>query len=93
MCVFRYYSAAIIGLLFLNSRPCFLLKFPKFNQQSSPIHHKLQQTILLQLKLSQEHQGWAFEKDPEAAATLLQHHSGGKCSKALRMATTVGSLL
>lgn len=42
----------------------------------------------LKLKLSVEHQGFAFEKMPDVAATLLQHHSGGKVSTALRMAET-----
>ena len=42
-----------------------------------------------QLKLSTEHQGFAFEKFPDVAATLLQHHSGGKVSTALTMATAV----
>ena len=49
----------------------------------------LEQTAkhLSQLKLSHEHQGFAFEKYPDVAQTLLQHHSGGKCSLALKMAT------
>jgi hypothetical protein len=42
-----------------------------------------------QLKLSHEHQGFAFEKYSDVAITLLQHHSGGKCSEALRMGTKV----
>jgi hypothetical protein len=41
----------------------------------------------LQAKLSNEHTGFAFEKYPDVVATLLQHHSGGKCSEALKMAT------
>lgn len=44
----------------------------------------------LMLKLSHEHQGFAFEQDPDIAVTLLQHHSGGKVSKALTMSTAVG---
>jgi hypothetical protein len=43
----------------------------------------------LQLKLSPEHQGFAFEKFPDVAATLLQHHSGGKVSTALKMAAAI----
>lgn len=43
----------------------------------------------LKLKLSQEHQGFAFEKDSDAVATLLQHHSGGKISSAVRMTTAL----
>ena len=45
-----------------------------------------------QLKLSNEHQGFAFERNPDVAVTLLQHHSGGKVSAALQMATAVGKL-
>jgi hypothetical protein len=45
--------------------------------------------FVLQVKLSAEHQGFAFEKYPDVAITLLQHHSGGKCSEALKMATAL----
>jgi len=40
----------------------------------------------LRLKLSHEHSGFTFEADPSKAADMLEHHSGGKCAKALRMA-------
>jgi len=40
----------------------------------------------LQLKLSVEHSGFAFERNPEAAIEKLQLHSGGKVSKALEKA-------
>mmetsp|Transcript_31547 Transcript_31547/g.48049 ORF Transcript_31547/g.48049 Transcript_31547/m.48049 type:complete len:593 (+) Transcript_31547:36-1814(+) len=40
----------------------------------------------LRLKLSIEHSGFEFEKDPEKSAELLKKHSGGKGSKALLMA-------
>jgi hypothetical protein len=45
--------------------------------------------VVPQVKLSAEHQGFAFEKYPDVAITLLQHHSGGKCSEALKMATAL----
>jgi 8-oxo-dGTP pyrophosphatase MutT (NUDIX family) len=40
----------------------------------------------LRLKLSIEHSGFVFEKDPEISANLLKSHSGGHGSKALLMA-------
>lgn len=40
----------------------------------------------LKLRLSHEHTGFTFEKEPEKAIELMQHHSGGKVSEALRMA-------
>lgn len=40
----------------------------------------------LRLKLSVEHSGFEFEKDPEKAAELLSKHSGGNGSKALLLA-------
>jgi 8-oxo-dGTP pyrophosphatase MutT (NUDIX family) len=40
----------------------------------------------LRLKLSVEHSGFMFEKNPERSAELLQKHSGGNGSKALLMA-------
>ncbi|CAB9500217.1 NUDIX domain [Seminavis robusta] len=43
----------------------------------------------VQLKLSLEHQGFAFEKVSDVASTLLQYHSGGKCSESLKMATVL----
>jgi 8-oxo-dGTP pyrophosphatase MutT (NUDIX family) len=41
--------------------------------------------IHLRLKLSVEHSGFMFEKDPEKSAMLLEQHSGGNGSKALLM--------
>jgi hypothetical protein len=40
----------------------------------------------MQLKLSHEHQGFSFEKDPVKAAEMLKDHSGGSGSEALMMA-------
>lgn len=40
----------------------------------------------LRLKLSIEHSGFEFEKNPERSAELLKQHSGGNGSKALMMA-------
>ncbi|KAI2500184.1 hypothetical protein MHU86_14259 [Fragilaria crotonensis] len=40
----------------------------------------------LGLRLSIEHSGYQFEKDPTVAAKMLQAHSGGNGSKALLMA-------
>jgi hypothetical protein len=40
----------------------------------------------VQLKLSHEHQGFCFEKDPVKAAEMLKNHSGGSGSEALMMA-------
>ena len=40
----------------------------------------------LQLKLSVEHAGFCFQPEPSVAIEMLQHHSGGKCSEALRLA-------
>jgi len=40
----------------------------------------------LQLKLSKEHSGFVFEKDPEKAAELVEKHSGGKGTEAIVMA-------
>lgn len=37
------------------------------------------------LKLSHEHQGWTFEKDPSKSAQMLAVHSGGNGAIALRM--------
>lgn len=45
----------------------------------------------LMLKLSVEHSGFVFEKDPNKSATLLEKHSGGHGSRALRMAMNLGS--
>jgi 8-oxo-dGTP pyrophosphatase MutT (NUDIX family) len=42
----------------------------------------------LRLRLSVEHSGFMFEKDPEKSAKLLEQHSGGNGSKALLMAST-----
>ena len=42
----------------------------------------------MQLKLSHEHQGFCFEKDPIKAAEMLKDHSGGSGSEALMMAMT-----
>ncbi|GAX24551.1 hypothetical protein FisN_4Hh070 [Fistulifera solaris] len=40
----------------------------------------------LKLDLSEEHSGFTFQKDPLVAADMLQQHSGGKPSEAVRMA-------
>eukprot|EP00980_Cylindrotheca_fusiformis_P004869 scaffold1036_cov93-Cylindrotheca_fusiformis.AAC.2 len=40
----------------------------------------------LKLRLSHEHTGFTFEKDPPKAIEMMQYHSGGKVSEALRMA-------
>lgn len=45
-----------------------------------------------QLKLSEEHQGFMFEKDLSKAVESLTLHSGGKVSKALRMALENGEV-
>ena len=47
-------------------------------------------TSLLQLKLSHEHSGWTFEKDPNKSAELLAVHSGGTGATALRMSMALG---
>eukprot|EP00571_Detonula_confervacea_P015783 CAMPEP_0172299750 /NCGR_PEP_ID=MMETSP1058-20130122/1984_1 /TAXON_ID=83371 /ORGANISM="Detonula confervacea, Strain CCMP 353" /LENGTH=65 /DNA_ID=CAMNT_0013009305 /DNA_START=847 /DNA_END=1044 /DNA_ORIENTATION=+ len=46
----------------------------------------------LMLKLSHEHQGFIFEPDATKLGDLLEHHSGGKVSKALRMAIEQGEI-
>jgi len=43
-------------------------------------------SLLQKLKLSHEHQGFTFEPGVTKAADLLVEHSGGKVSKALKMA-------
>ena len=43
-------------------------------------------SISVQLKLSTEHSGFTFEKDPAKSVQLLKAHSGGKGSQALLMA-------
>lgn len=43
----------------------------------------------LKLKLSIEHSGFRFEPNPQEAALLLKHHSGGKVAEALKMALSV----
>ena len=43
-------------------------------------------SLLQKLKLSHEHQGFTFEPDATKSADLLVEHSGGKVSKALKMA-------
>ena len=40
----------------------------------------------LKIRLSMEHTGFTFEQKPERAIQLLQYHSGGKISQALKMA-------
>mmetsp|Transcript_8784 Transcript_8784/g.23717 ORF Transcript_8784/g.23717 Transcript_8784/m.23717 type:complete len:248 (-) Transcript_8784:805-1548(-) len=67
--------------------------------ESSSVSHATQQEGLsaaengtaggLMLKLSVEHAGFRFEKSADACCDLLQHHSGGKVSRALRMACTI----
>jgi len=47
----------------------------------------------LLLKLSREHQGFCFEKDPTKAAEMLRSHSGGKGSEALLMAMSKNMLV
>jgi hypothetical protein len=47
---------------------------------------------MLQLKLSSEHQGFCFERDPIKAAEMLKNHSGGNGSKALMMAMSRNKL-
>mmetsp|Transcript_19319 Transcript_19319/g.23194 ORF Transcript_19319/g.23194 Transcript_19319/m.23194 type:complete len:207 (+) Transcript_19319:128-748(+) len=46
----------------------------------------------LRLRLSVEHSGYKFEKDLEKASDMLEKHSGGAGSKALRKAIELGSL-
>mmetsp|Transcript_12863 Transcript_12863/g.24434 ORF Transcript_12863/g.24434 Transcript_12863/m.24434 type:complete len:230 (-) Transcript_12863:33-722(-) len=57
--------------------------FPKEGGNTSPMG-----TIgkHLKLKMSVEHSGFIFQAEPMEAASMLQHHSGGKCSEALLMA-------
>lgn len=47
-------------------------------------------TSPLQLKVSHEHSGWTFEKDPNKSAELLAVHSGGTGATALRMSMALG---
>ena len=47
---------------------------------------------LSQLKLSEEHQGFTFERNLSKAVELLTHHSGGKVSTALHMAVENGQM-
>jgi hypothetical protein len=44
------------------------------------------QSLQNQLKLSIEHSGFIFEKDPSKAIDMLKEHSGGKVSEVLKMA-------
>ena len=44
-----------------------------------------------QLRLSVEHQGWTFEKDPNKSAGMLAVHSGGQGAIALRMSMARGT--
>jgi 8-oxo-dGTP pyrophosphatase MutT (NUDIX family) len=44
----------------------------------------------LMLKVSIEHSGWTFEKDPNKSAELLAVHSGGTGATALRMSMARG---
>lgn len=46
----------------------------------------------IMLKLSHEHQGFTFEPDATKLEDMLEHHSGGKVSKALRMALEQGEI-
>jgi len=70
------------------------LKDEDFQQDSDPENNNNANLVApmseigsnLRLKLSVEHSGFEFEKDPEKAAELLKQHSGGKGSKALLMA-------
>jgi hypothetical protein len=43
-------------------------------------------SLFYQLDLSEEHSGFTFQRDPLVAADMLQQHSGGKPSEAVRMA-------
>jgi 8-oxo-dGTP pyrophosphatase MutT (NUDIX family) len=45
----------------------------------------------LMLRLSVEHQGWMFEKDPNKSAEMLAVHSGGQGAIALRMSMARGT--
>jgi hypothetical protein len=47
-------------------------------------------TSPLQLKVSHEHSGWTFEKNPNKSAELLAVHSGGTGATALRMSMARG---
>lgn len=53
---------------------------------TSPMPDTFMGSSSLKLQLSHEHQGWMFESNPAKSATLLEKHSGGKGSEALRMA-------
>jgi hypothetical protein len=53
---------------------------------------KLLMTPQPQLRLSHEHQGFAFEADAMKAVNMLSDHSGGKVSKALEMAFGEGEV-
>lgn len=47
--------------------------------------------LCVQLRLSPEHQGWTFEKDPNRSAQMLAVHSGGQGAIALRMSRARGA--
>jgi hypothetical protein len=42
--------------------------------------------IIFQLKLSVEHSGFTFAKQPSVAAEMLEYHSGGKVTHAFKSA-------
>ena len=45
--------------------------------------------FVCQLKLSVEHSGFTFEKDPQKAMEMLHLHSGGKVAEALKKAVNI----
>lgn len=59
--------------------------FPKEGREAFGSSH-------LKLKLSVEHSGFTFQPDPMIATDMLEHHSGGKVSEALRMSLSLSSL-
>lgn len=70
---------------FADEISLFLLLFPILTRTDDSIIPK-------QLKLSIEHSGFIFEKDPSTAIDMLKEHSGGKVSEVLKMAVGVERL-